>query len=196
LPPATDPATAGVAVPEGFLVGDELSRRPLNQDRVFWVRNVGADLPTLLNPCGGALRGDAERVGGRQHVLIGPRLWKAERLVIYRQVEAAIDAFAEVTSQLSSCSRRDDERGTTAWHTEALPVGDEALFVGGQLYRGGEAVAGNYRGVMLREGRVVVTFLDFGPRTEPSKLADVESYQRQAEAVATRLSEASWAQSP
>ncbi len=182
-------------IPEGFLPEEERAHVPLTQPDVYWVRNDGADLPTVLTPCGGRLRSDKKRVDGRQLVLVGPTLWKASRLVVYRDVRAAKAAVTEIRRALRRCERLDRPNGeTTVWASQALPIGDEALFVGGQEFRGAERVPGIFHGVVMRSGRAVQVFLVCGQATEtptpPTDLANDE-----VTAIAQKLAQARWAQS-
>jgi hypothetical protein len=202
VPPPTLPAgqrTRGGkghhVIPEGFLPEEERAQVPLSQPDVYWVRNDGADLPPMLTPCGGRLPSDKKRVDGRQLVLVGPSLWKAARLVVYRDVRAAKAAVTEIRTALRRCTRLDRANGeTTLWTSEAMPIGDEALFVGGQEFRGAERVPGIFRGVVMRSGRAVQVYLVCGQATEtPTPPADVA--HDEASTMAQKLAHARWAQS-
>lgn len=202
VPPPTLPAgqrTRGGkghrVIPEGFLPQEETARVPLSQPDVYWVRNDGADLPPMLTVCGRRLPGDKKRVDGRQLVLVGPSLWKASRLVVYRNVRAAKAAVTEIRTALRRCKRQHRANGeTTVWTSEALPIGDEALFVGGQEFRGAERVPGIFRVLVMRSGRAEQVYLVCGQSTEtptpPTDLANDE-----ATTMAQKLAHARWAQS-
>jgi hypothetical protein len=156
--PADQPAGGGAArhrvIPEGFLPEEKTATVPLSQPDVYWVRNDGPNLPPMLSPCGGSLRSDKARVDGRQLVLIGPTLWKAARLVVYRDVKAAKAAVRETRRAPRQCERHQLADGeTTVWTSQALPIEDEALFAGGEQFRGDARVPGNFRGVLMRKGR-------------------------------------------
>lgn len=162
-----------------------------------WIRSDGADLPTHLSPCRKPLASDKDRVAGRQLVIEPtekalragrPRLWKSERLSVYRDAPAAIRAMRELRGALAECARHDEGGGVTAvWRSEPLDIGDEALFVGGQLFHGTVALPGHYRGVVMRQGRGVMTYLDFGPLTTPAEIGETAEQQEDARTMATRL---------
>jgi hypothetical protein len=195
--PSQDPPDMGsdaVAIPGGFLRLEDEARGPVEDPEVRWVRDEGYALPPLVSACGVRQASDGARVGGRQLVLIGPTLWKAERLVVYRSVRLARRAMSERRAALRACGRHREGGGTTTeWRWSPLPIGDDAMFVGSQRYRSGKAVPGSHRGVVMRRGRVVVMYVDFGPRTTPSRPADVASYQRHARVMARKLGSAPWA---
>jgi hypothetical protein len=203
VPPPTLPAGQGArggnahhVIPEGFLPEEERARLPLSQPDVYWVRNDGADLPPILTPCRGRPARDNRRIDGRQLVLVGPSLWKASRLTVYRDVRAAKAAMSEIRTALRRCKRQDRTNGeTTVWTSQALPIGDEAVFVGGEEFRGTERVPGIFRGVVMRSGRAVQVYLVCGQATEtPTPPADLAGDATTA--MAQRLAQARWAQSP
>ncbi len=122
---------------------------PRRREGVRWIRTDRLNLPPLVSPCGTILPSDAERVGGRQLALVGPTLWKLERLVVYCDAESAQRAMGERRTALEECARHNDGDGTaTVWTWQSLQIGDEAMFVGSQRYRGAKAIPGSYRGVL------------------------------------------------
>jgi hypothetical protein len=201
VPPPTLPAdqpTAAVprhrVIPEGFLPEEQQATIPLSQPDVHWVRNDGPNLPPMLSPCGGSLKSDKARVDGRQLVLVGASGWKGGRLVVYRDVKAAKAAVREIRSALRRCERHQFTDGeTTVWASETLPIGDDALFVGGAQFRGDTRVPGQFRGVVMRKGRAVQTYLDCGQAIEQPTPAIVQPYQDKARAMAAKLARARWA---
>lgn len=203
VPPPTIPVPERLVVkrhrrviPEGFLAEEDRARVPLTQPGVYWVRDDGPDLPPMLSPCGGPLASDKRRIDGRQLVLIGPTLWKAGRLVVYRDVRAAKAAMTETRRALQRCARHENANGeTTVWTSEPLTAGDEALFVGGQQFLGDVRVPGLFRGVVMRKGRVVQMYLDCGQATDTPTPATVQQYQDGARALAEKLAHARWARS-
>jgi hypothetical protein len=203
VPPPTIPVPERLRVkrhrgviPEGFLAEEARASVPLTQPGVYWVRDDGPDLPPLLSPCGGRLASDRRRVDGRQLVLIGPTLWKAGRLVVYRDVEAAKAAVAEIRRALRRCERHQNANGeTTIWTSQPLTIGDEALFVGGQQFLGTVRVPGVFRGLVMREGRAVQVYLDCGQATDTPTPGVVDLYGDDARALAEKLARARWAQS-
>jgi hypothetical protein len=182
-------------IPEGFLPEEERAHVPLSQPDVYWVRNDGPDLPPILTPCRGRPPSDKKRVDGRQLVLVGPSLWKAARLVVYRDARAAKAAVTEIRTALGRCKRLDRANGETTVRTsEPLPVGDEAVFVGGQEFRGAERVPGIFHGVVMRSGRAVLTYLVCGQATEtPTPPADLA--HDEVTTIAQKLADARWAHS-
>ena len=181
---------------------EEVAARPPADPEVRYQRDDGMDLPSHLSPCRTALDSDRDRIAGRQ-VVAAPtrreqvngrsRIWKSQRLVIYRNATAAQRSLAELRDALTRCATHDEGGGvTTRWQSEALPIGEEALFVGGQMYRGETGLHGHYRGVVMRQGLAVVTYLDFGPMTEPPALSETEEQQKDARVMATRLASATW----
>jgi hypothetical protein len=188
LPTAAGAAPAGFAIPEGFLWAEARTASPLNQPGFRWTRADGVDLPPLVNPCGGPPPGTGGRVAARQVALVGPALWKAERLVVYRDAPAATRALAEHRTALRGCARHDEGDGTTTvWSTAPLALGEEALFVTGQRYRGATGVPGNHRGVLMRAGRSLLMYVDFGQRTTPARVSDVDTHIAHARVVAARI---------
>jgi hypothetical protein len=181
-------------IPEGFMPEEERSQVPLTQPDVYWVRNDGAGLPPMLTLCRRS-PGDKKRVDGRQLVLVGPSLWKASRLTVYRDARAAKAAVTEIRTALRRCKRQNRANGeTTVWTSTALPIGDEALFVGGEEFRGSERVPGIFHGSVIRSGRAVQVYLVCGQATEtPTPPTDIAGDE--ATAMAQRLAQARWAQS-
>jgi hypothetical protein len=182
-------------IPDGFLMGDARSTRPLQEEGVRWKSAEGADLPTLLSACGGPLASDADRVGGRQVALVNTdRLWKLERVTVYRDTAAASAAVAELRSTLDTCAEgpagADGVR--TVWRWEALNIGEEAIFVAGQRQHGDRGLPGHYRGVVLRQGRSLVLYLDFGQATTLADRSEVAGHERDAAAMADKLRAAPW----
>ena len=181
-------AAAGFAIPEGLLWAESRTASPLNQPGFRWTRADGVDLPPLVNPCGGPPPGAEGRVAARQVALVGPELWKAERVVVYRDAAAATRAFEALRTALARCARHDEADGaTTVWTTAPVAVGEEALFVSGQRYRDGTGVPGNHRGVLARAGRAVLMYVDFGQRTAPAQVSDVDLHVAHAREVAARV---------
>lgn len=183
-------------VPDEFLA-DEAERlaTPLTQEGVRWVRTDGADLPPVASACGGFLASDARRVGAHQLALVSRGGWKLRRIVVYGDVAAARDAMAELRTAYRDCARHDDDAGRDTawiWTSGPLDAGDESLFVGGQEYRGGTTLPAHYRGVVMRKGRTVVTYVDFNPQTNPPRPSEVDFYVRAARAMAERLAGAGW----
>ena len=188
MPTAGGAAPAAFAIPEGFLWTEARTASPLDQPGFRWTRADGVDLPPLVNPCGGPPPGTGDRVAARQVALVGPTLWKAERLVVYRDPAAATRAFDEHRAALRGCARHDEGDGTvTVWTTAPLALGEDALFVTGQRYRGDAGVPGNHRGVLMRAGRAVLMYVDFGQRTAPARVSDVDSHVAHAREMATRI---------
>ncbi len=186
------PTPAGFGIPEGLLQFEARTASPLNQDGMRWTRTDDADLPPLISPCGSRTTGAHDAVAARQIALVGPTLWKAERLLVYADAAAAARAFDAQRAALARCARHDTGDGTsTVWSTEPIAVADEALFVTGQRYRREDGVPGNHRGVLIRQGRTIVMYVDFGQRTEPARLADVPSHVKDARAIAAKL-DATW----
>ena len=188
LPTAGAAPAAGFAIPEGLLWAEARTASPLDQPGFRWTRADGVDLPPLVNPCGGTPPGTADRVAARQVALVGPELWKAERVVVYRDAAAATRAFEAFRSALRGCAYHDEGDGTTTvWTTAPVAVGEEALFVTGQRYRGDAGVPGNHRGVLARAGRALLMYVDFGQRTAPARISEVDSHVAHAREVAARI---------
>lgn len=73
-----------------------------------------------------------------------------------------------------------------------LDIGDEALFAGAQMYRGNRAVQRHFRGVVMRKGRAVVTYLDFNRMTTPPSAEAAAEQQKDAHLMARRFDGAPW----
>ena len=199
---AIQPGRDFPAIPEGVLPIESVASKPPPDPDIRWIRTDGANLPTHLTPCRTKLPSDRDRVAGRQIVatptdaaLAGgrPPLWKSVRLVVYRDVAAARDAVAELRTALATCARHDEPDGsTTVWQSQPLKIGEEAMFVGGQMYRGDTALHAHYRGVVVRQRRAIATYLDFGPMTTPPTPAETKEQQDDAHIVAERLATATW----
>jgi hypothetical protein len=191
IPPPIAPVSdgAGEPIPDGLLLADARSARPLTEEGLRWERASGPDLPTLISPCGGPLASDADRVGGRQVALVADNRWKLERVVVYRDVAAARAAMVELDSALARCA--DPPGGPdgvrTVWRSEVLGIGDEARFVAGQRMRGDRGLPGHHRGVIMRQGRTMVLFVDFGQARHLADRSEVPAYERDAATMAERL---------
>jgi hypothetical protein len=191
-PEASPPLDAGggvaaLEIPANVLRFDARADRPVEDPDARWVRSSGRTLEPLFGRC--AARAP-ETVAARQVALVEPTLWKVERLAVYRDAEAARTMMA----QLGRCRRYEDGEGTvTEWSVQPLPdIGDEALFVGSRRRQDEDPVPGSHRGVVVREGRAVVMYVDFGPRTQLPERTDVARYEAAAGEIAWRLAQAPW----
>ncbi|GII03907.1 hypothetical protein [Planobispora takensis] len=194
-PTVTGSAEAGIVIPEGFLAHEDDAGRPLgDQPEVRWERTDEPGLPPLLNPCETPPAEDGERVAGRQIALVAPTLYKIERMTVYRDEYGARAAMAGHRGALDRCARRTHTDGTvTVWRWEPLAIGQEALFVAGQRYRDDRGTHGHYRGVVMRQGRTVVTYLDFGQATAIAERPEAVDHERDARTMASRIAAAPWA---
>lgn len=197
VPPPFMSATsvaAEVTIPEGFLLADAKSTRQVADQGLSWERAEGPDLPTLVSPCGGALPSDADRIGARQVALVRPHWsFKLERVVVYRDADAARRALAERRDALSRCANHPESDGvSTVWRWEPLDIGEEAIFVAGQRTRGDGGLPGHHRGVLMRQGRTLVMFVDFGQARGLAERAEVAEYERDAATMADKLRAAPW----
>jgi hypothetical protein len=182
-----------ITIPDGFLTADAKSARPVADQGLRWERAEGATLPTLVSPCGGGLGSEGERVAGRQVALVAPQLWKLERLVVYRDVGAARRAMGERREALSRCANHPEGDGvSTVWRWEPLDIGEEAMFVAGQRVRDGRGLPGHHRAVLMRQGRSLAMFVDFGQARTLADRSEVTSDERDAAVVAQRLRHAVW----
>jgi hypothetical protein len=174
---------------------DARAKIPLTQPEVHWVFADGPNLPPLVSPCGGYLPSDGARVGAHQLALVSPTLWKLSRMVVYRDVASARQAMSERRGVLQQCAHHDDGNGiATVWIWEPLQIGDEAMAVGSQRYRGSNVLPGHQRGVVMRQGRTVVTYFDSGQSRIPPTFSEISSYATVVRPVATTLASASWNQ--
>jgi hypothetical protein len=203
LPPIMPTADAPYAsaepqfrIPAAFTAEDDARAKiPLSQPEVHWVFADGPNLPPLVSPCGGYLPSDGARVGAHQLALLSPNVVKLRRVVLYRDVESARQAMSERRSALQQCARHDDGNGiATVWIWQPLQIGDEALAVGSQRYRGSKSLSGHQRGVVMRQGRTVVTYFDSGQSDIPPTIAEIGPYATVAKPVATTLASAPWNQ--
>jgi hypothetical protein len=196
--PPIMPVTVGaaeVSVPAGFLLADERSQFDVADQGMRWDKVEGLGLPPLVSPCGGALPSETDVVGARQVALVRPeRLYKLERVVVYRDQTAAVRALAERRDALVRCADHPEPDGVhTVWRFEALDIGDEAMFVAGQRMRSTDGLPGHHRGVLMRQGRVLVMFVDFGQATTLAEPEEGKRYQQDAAVMADRLRSAHWA---
>jgi len=134
-------------------------------------------------------------VGAHQLALVSPMTWKLRRMVVYRDVDAARQAMSEHRSALQQCAHHDDGNGiATVWIWQPLQIGDEAMAVGSQRYRGSNSLPGHQRGVVMRQGRTLVTYFDSGQSRIPPTIAEIGPYATVAKPVATKLASAPWNQ--
>ena len=203
LPPIMPTAGAPYAssepafqIPASFTAADDArSKIPLTQPEVHWVFADGPNLPPLVSPCGGYLPSDGARVGAHQLALDSPHTIKLRRVVVYRDVASARQAMDERRSALQQCAHHDDGNGIhTAWIWQPLQIGDEALAVGSQRYRGSESLPGHQRGVVMRQGRTLVTYFDSGQSRIPPTIGEIGPYANVARPVAAELASAPWNQ--
>src|SRR6202140_46321 len=174
---------------------DARAKIPLTQPEVHWVFANGPNLPPLVSPCGGYLPSDGARVGGHQLALVSPTLWKLSRMVVYRDVNTAKNAMAERRDAVQQCARHDDGNGVaTVWIWQQLQIGDEAMAIGSQRYRGSTVLPGHQRGVGMRQGRTLVMFVDYGQSRTPVTLTEISGYANVAKPFATTLASAPWNQ--
>ena len=203
LPPIMPTAAAPYAssepqfhIPAAVTASDDArSKIILTQPEVHWVFADGPNLPPLVSPCGGYLPSDGARVGGHQLALVSPTLWKLSRMVVYRDVNAARQAMAERRAAVQQCAHHDDGNGVaTVWIWQPLQIGDEAMAVGSQRYRGSTALPGHQRGVVMRQDRTLVMFVDYGQSRTPVTFSEISGYAGVAKPFATTLASASWNQ--
>jgi hypothetical protein len=195
LTPARDdsPPARRVTIPKGFLTAENIAATPPADPEAHWHRSDAPNLPPLASPCGGRLPSEAAWVGGRQLVLVHPSLWKAQRLVVYRDATAARAAMSERRAALRRCRRRPNRDGTTTiWASRRLHIGDDALFVASQRTRDDRGVPGHGRGVVMRVGRSVVFLFDMGQLTTLADPTEVPNHLRDARIMARRLAAAPW----
>jgi hypothetical protein len=203
LPPIMPTAGAPYAsaepqfqVPKEFTAADDARAKiPLSQPEVHWVFADGPNFPPLVSPCGGYLPSDAARVGGHQLALVSPLAWKLSRIVVYRDVESARQAISERRNALQQCAHHDDGNGiATVWIWQPLQMGDEALAAGSQRYRGSKSLPGHQRGVVIRQGRTLVTYFDSGQFPTPPTYDEIASYAPVAKPIVTKLASEPWNQ--
>src|SRR5438105_1109579 len=203
LPPIMPTADAPYAssepqfrIPAAFTAADDARARiPLSQPEVHWVFADGPNFPPLVSPCGGYLASDRTRVGAHQLALVSPMTVKLRRVVLYRDVASARQAMDERRSALQQCARHDDGNGiATVWIWQSLQIGDEALAVGSQRYRSSNSLPGHQRGVVMRQGRTLVTYFDSGQSRIPPTFAEVGAYATVAGPMAIKLASAPWNQ--
>ena len=203
LPPIMPTADAPYAssepqfrIPAAFTAPDDARAKiPLSQPEVHWAFADGPNFPPLVSPCGGYLPSDSSRVGAHQLALVSPMTVKLRRVVLYRDVASARQAMDERRSALQQCARHDDGNGiATVWIWQALQIGDEAMAVGSQRYRGSNSLPGHQRGVVMRQGRTLVTYFDSGQSRIPPTIDEIGPYATVAKPVATELASASWNQ--
>src|SRR5438067_2680884 len=104
-------------------------------------------------------------------------------------------SMSERRSALEHCSHHDDGNGiATVWIWQPLQIGDDAMAVGSQRYRGSESLPGHQRGVVMRQGRTLVTYFDSGQSLIAPTLAEIGAYASVARPVATELASAPWNQ--
>lgn len=60
------------------------------------------------------------------------------------------------------------------------------------MYRGNDVVQGHFRGVVMRRGRAVVTYLDFNRMRTPPDVEQTAEQQKDAQLMARRLDGAAW----
>jgi hypothetical protein len=192
-PTETGTADPTIRIPEGFLESEAVSKRPLHQPEVRWVRTDEPSLPPLLSPCGGTADDTAGRVAGRQLALVAPTLYKIERMVIYRDRAGAERAMAGYRDALTRCARHPEPDGTTTvWRWEPLDIGEDALFLAGQRYAGDRGTHGHHRGVLMRQGRTMLMYVDFGQATTIADRSEVGNHERAARTMAAKIASASW----
>ena len=101
--------------------------------------------------------------------------------------------MSERRSALQQCAHHDDGNGiATVWIWQPLQIGDEAIAVGSQRYRGSNVLPGHQRGVVMRQGRTLVMYVDFGQSRTPPTVAEVGHYAAVARPMATELASAPW----
>ena len=199
MPTADAPYTSSeppFQIPAAFTAADDARAKiPLSQPEVHWVFADGPNFPPLVSPCGGYLPSDGARVGAHQLALVSPMTVKLRRVVVYRDVDSARQAMSERRSALQHCARHDDGNGiATVWIWQSLQIGDEAMAVGSQRYRGSNSLPGHQRGVVMRQGRTLVTYFDSGQSPTPPTIAEIGPYATVAKPVATELAAAPWNQ--
>jgi len=203
LPPIMPTADAPYAsaepqfqIPPTLTAADDArSKIPLTQPEVHWVFADGPNMPPLVSPCGGYLPSDSARVGAHQLALVSPMTWKLSRMVVYRDLDSARQAMTERRSALQQCAHHDDGNGiATVWISQPLQMGDEALSAGSQRYRGSNVLPGHQRGVVVRQGRTLVTYFDSGQSRVPPTYDEIASYATVARPVVTKLASAPWNQ--
>src|SRR3989454_2581608 len=203
LPPIMPTADAPSAssepafrIPGAFTAADDARAQiPLSKPEVHGAFADGPNFPPLVSPCGGYLPSDGARVGAHQLALVSSMAVKLRRVVLYRDVDSARQAMDERRSALQQCARHDDGNGiATVWIWQSLQIGDEAMAVGSQRYRGSQSLPGHQRGVVMRQGRTLVTYFDSGQSRIPPTIDEIGPYANVAKPVATELASAPWNQ--
>src|ERR1700693_2057939 len=197
MPTADAPYASGepqFQIPAAITATDDARAKiVLTQPEVHWVFADGPNFPPLVSPCGGYVPSDGARVGGHQLALVSPTTVKLTRIVVYRDVNTARQAMGERRAAVQGCAHHDDGNGiATVWIWQPLQIGDEAMAVGSQRYRGSNSLPGHQRGVVMRQGRTLVTYFDSGQSRTPPTLTEIGSYATVAGPMATTLAAASW----
>ncbi|RJL25178.1 hypothetical protein [Bailinhaonella thermotolerans] len=172
-------------IPKDFLLLERKSRKPVKYpDEQRWARSSRTGEPLLLKPCGERnAPGAAGRAAARSLYFTEPTVLQGEQLVVYRNEGAARAAMDDLRAKLRSCSKR----GSYHFTASRLRLGDEAVRVVGQTWRGrNKPGVGGERHIVVRRGSAIAVYGMYAEYGRPGD-AEFRWHQRLASRMARKL---------
>ncbi|WP_449062153.1 hypothetical protein [Planomonospora algeriensis] len=158
----------GWKLPRDFLLHEARARKPVRypEEEKWTISDRHERLS--LSPCGVGRSKDRGRVSTRTVTYTAPEFYQAEQVVIYRSERTARTAMADLRKRAGGCEADEGGQVVARGWTEKIETGDQAVRVIVQNYDrkdGGPAIGGR-RGVIVRKGRALVSYMHAGEYSE------------------------------
>ncbi|GGK63093.1 hypothetical protein Ppa06_20470 [Planomonospora parontospora subsp. parontospora] len=178
----------GWKLPRNFLLHEARARKPVAypEEEKWTVSDRHERLS--LTPCGVGRSEDRGRVSTRTVTYTAPELYRAEQVVIYRSERAARAAMTDLRRRAGRCEADEGDQVVARGRTEKIRAGDQAVRVIVQNYdrEGGGSAIGGQRGVVVRKGRALVSYMYAGEYGEV-RASDFRRQLRDARKMAVKV---------
>ncbi|MFC4059572.1 hypothetical protein ACFOWE_14810 [Planomonospora corallina] len=184
----TGTGETGRKLPRNFLLYEARARKPVRypEEEKWTISDRHERLS--LTPCGVGGSKDRSRVSTRTVIYTAPEFYQAEQVVIHRSERAARAAMADLRKRVGRCETDESGQVVTRGWTEKVRMGDQAVRVIVQNYarRDGGPAIGGQRGVVVREGRALVSYMYAGEYSEV-RASDFRKQLKDARKMAVKV---------
>ncbi|MET8003830.1 hypothetical protein [Nonomuraea glycinis] len=157
--------SATVGIPNGFMLYDKAAAKKDDNPEHSWRVNAKKNAKLVLNPCDKAKLAQPGRQAARTLVYTAvPDYSKSEQVILYSSRSAAKKALGDLHRAVRAC-------GSSGYRysSSAVRLGDGALAVTGQAYRGRKVAIGGERGLVTRRGNALLIYTVGGEWSKPAK---------------------------
>ncbi|MFC0864010.1 hypothetical protein ACFHYQ_17065 [Sphaerimonospora cavernae] len=167
---AAPPAMAAGHIPKGFLLYEKEAAKHHNDDEARWEVSQKTGARFAVNLCDKATLSRSGRVAARTATYTAvPGYARAEQVILYASPRAAEKAMRDLRAAVARC-RSTRASGLTYRVTSAkAAIGDDALKITGQSYRGRKWAIGGERALVTRRANAVVVYNIGGETGKPAR---------------------------